>query len=60
MFKITKQAEHTVAYVTEFVADTEDDVKNLPTTNVAPGSVCIVTATSNVYMLNNQNTWVQL
>lgn len=60
MFKITKQNERTATYVTEFVADEEADIQELPTTEVAPGSVCIVTATSNVYMLNNQEEWIRL
>lgn len=59
MFNIVKQSDHATAYVTEFVADTEADVANLPTT-VAPGSTCIVIDTSNVYMLNNKKEWKQI
>lgn len=43
----------------EYVADTENDVNNLPT-DCLPGSSCIVAETSNVYMLNNQGQWVLL
>lgn len=62
MIKIIKQNEHTSVYVTEFVADTEDDIKDLPTepSKVYPGSTCIVVATASVYMLNNQQEWIKL
>lgn len=59
MINIMKQSNKVQAYVNEYVADTEDDIKDLPITD-APGSVCIVIATSNVYMLDNQKTWNQL
>jgi hypothetical protein len=57
MFNIMKQGDHFTAYITEFAADSEADVANLPTT-VAPGSSCIVIETSNVYMLNNNREWM--
>ena len=62
MINIIKQNDNISTYVTEFVADTEDDIKNLPTsiTEVYPGSTCIVVATSNVYMLNNKMEWIKL
>jgi hypothetical protein len=59
MFNIIKQGDHASAYVTEFVADEEADVTNLPTT-VAPGSSCIVIETSDVYMFNNKKEWKKL
>lgn len=62
MVNIIKKNDNISAYVTEFVADTEDDIATLPTSvdKVYPGSTCIVTATANVYMLNNQGQWVKL
>lgn len=59
MFNITKQGEHSTAYVTEYVADTTADVADLPTNN-APGSTCIVIETADVYMLNNKKEWKKL
>lgn len=59
MFNIIKQGERSTAYVTEYVADTETDIVNLPT-NSAPGSTCLVIETSNVYMLNNKKEWKKL
>ena len=62
MINIIKKNDNISAYVTEFVADTEDDIKDLPTdiSKVFPGSTCIVVATSDVYMLNNNQEWVKL
>lgn len=62
MFRIIKQNDDVQKNIKEFVADTEADVADLPTSSneVDPGSTCIVVATSNVYMLNNQKEWVKL
>ena len=59
MYRLYKQNDDTQAYVTEFVADTHNDVKDLPT-SVYPGSVCIVAASTNVYILNASKQWVLL
>ena len=62
MINIIKKNDNVSAYVTEFVADTEADIKDLPTdtSKVFPGSTCIIVATSDVYMLNNNQEWVKL
>lgn len=60
VYTIYKQNTRVDPYVVEIVVDEESDVEDLPTTKVTPGSVCIVTATSNVYMLNNQKEWIQI
>lgn len=59
MINIMKQSNNTSAYVIEYVADEEADVAKLPT-NVAPGSICLVVATSQVFMLNNKKEWIEL
>ena len=59
MFRLYKQNDDTQAYVTEYVADTESDVADLPT-DVYPGSTCIVAATASVYILNASKEWVKL
>lgn len=59
MYRLYKQNDDIQAYVTEFVADTVEDVKDLPTT-VYPGSTCIVTENSSVYMLNASKQWVEI
>lgn len=60
MYNVMQQNSHITAYVTQFIADTEADIADLPTDEVSPGSTCIVAATSTVYILNNQGEWVAL
>lgn len=57
MYKIREQSGELEAYVTEFIADTEADMADVPTKNCAIGSTCLVIETSNVYMLNNDREW---
>lgn len=59
MYRLYKQNDNIQTYVTEFVADTEADIANLPTT-VYPGSTCIVAESSKVYILNASKQWVEL
>lgn len=59
MYRLYKQNDDISAYVCEFVADSAEDIKNLPKT-AYPGSTCLVTSTSDVYILNAQKQWVKL
>jgi hypothetical protein len=59
MTSIIKQNDKTSTYVVQYIADTEEDVKDLPT-NVYPGSTCIVASSANVYIFNNNKEWVKL
>lgn len=59
MYRLYKQNDDVAAYVSEFVADSASDIQNLPT-NVYPGSTCLITSTSDVYILNAQKQWVKL
>lgn len=59
MYRLYKQNDDTQAYVTEYVADNDEDIANLPTT-VYPGSTCIVASTASVYILNASREWVKL
>lgn len=59
MYRLYKQNDDTQAYVTEFVADNDEDIASLPTT-VYPGSTCIVAATASVYILNASREWIKL
>lgn len=59
MFSIIKENDETKYTLTEYIADTESDIANLPITCL-PGSTCIVIETSEVYMLNNQKQWKKL
>ena len=51
MYRLYRQNDDTQAYVTEYVADTDTDVADLPT-DVYPGSTCIVADSASVYILN--------
>lgn len=57
MFSITTQGNKTMPYLTEFVADSESDLKKIDISAIAPGSTCIIIETSEVYILNNKKEW---
>lgn len=59
MFKVYKNSDTTTSYVVEIVADTIDDIEDLPT-NFTPGSDCIVLEDSSVWMLGNDEVWHRL
>lgn len=58
MFDIIKQANKVAAYLTEFIADKEADIQQLPT-HIAPGSKCIVIESGNTYYLNCSHQWTK-
>ena len=58
MFDIMKQANKISAYLTEYIADKEADIKQLPT-HIAPGSKCIVIESGNTYYLNCSHQWTK-
>lgn len=62
MISMYKQNDNISAYVSEFVCDTEADIKDLPTdkNKVYPGSTCLVASTSEVYILNASREWVKI
>lgn len=59
MYNVIKQNDNISAYVTEFVADTVNDIQTLPT-DVYPGSTCIVASDASVYILNASRQWIKL
>ncbi len=56
MYSTIKTGDKQSPYVVELIADTDEDISTLPT-HYAPGSTCIVVASSSVYVLNNQKEW---
>lgn len=63
MFKITKNGNTSSSCVVDILADSNADIANLPTkasAGIEAGSTCIVVATSEVYILNNQDEWTKL
>lgn len=59
MYRLYKQNDDVAAYVSEFIADTTADLEDLPK-SVYPGSTCLITSTSDVYVLSAQKKWVKL
>lgn len=60
MYNVISNGNNVQSAVTEFVADTLNDIDTLPTTGITPGSDCIVLEDSSVWMLGNDKTWHQL
>lgn len=44
----------------EYILDKERDLDEVPITGCAPGSVCFVIETSEVYMLNSNKEWKKI
>ncbi|MCM1324299.1 MAG: hypothetical protein NC218_09060 [Acetobacter sp.] len=60
MLQLYKQNDKTQVYVNQYVADTEEDMKQIPLDTLYPGSTCIVTSTVDVYMLSASKEWIKL
>lgn len=59
MINIVKQNDNVSSYVTELVADTPEDVKNL-STEYYPGSSCLIVSTGEIYILSPSKIWVKI
>lgn len=59
MFKAIKESGKEKYNVTEFVCDTIDDIKDLPTA-VEVGSTALVVEGTKVFMLNNNKEWKEI
>ena len=57
MYYVIRSADKSAPYVTELVADTDADVKDIQVDLYEPGTTCIVIENSSVYMLNTQKEW---
>ena len=44
----------------EYILDKDRDVDEVPSTGCAPGSVCFIIETSDVYMLNSNKKWKKI
>jgi len=60
MISIIRQNDNISTYVTEFLVDNESDISSINTKRVDPGSTCLVAATGDVYILNNEKQWKKL
>lgn len=62
-YRIIRNKDKATSYVSEIVADSVDDIPNLPTNashGLDPGSTCFVIASTDIYMLNNADEWKKL
>ncbi len=58
MSYLVKQGGKTDYNYKEYMCDTASDIANININECSPGSVAYVIATGDVYMLNNERTWV--
>ena len=59
-YRVISNGSNIQSSVVEIVADTLQDVADLPTTDYGVGSDCICLEDSSVWMLGNDATWHQL
>ena len=59
MYKAIKESGKVKYNVTEFICDTIEDIKDLPTT-VEVGSTALVVEETKVFMLNNNKEWKEI
>ena len=59
-YRIIKNGDTTPGSVVEIVADTLEDITNLPTEDVGVGSTCITLEDASVRMFGNDGLWHQL
>ena len=60
MINLYKQDGEILYGIKEFLLDSEDDVKDLPTKKIHVGSMAMVIPTGAIYMLNGLSEWVPL
>lgn len=59
MYSVMKENNSTQYGLTQYVCDTEADIKSLPTT-ARPGSTCILIEGARVFMLTVNRQWKEL
>lgn len=60
MYSILQSGNNVTPYVAELMVDTPDEIAEINIDSIRPGSTCIVTSTSEVFMLNNKKEWAKL
>ena len=58
MINLYKQDGEILYGIKEFLLDTVEDVKNLPTKNMKTGSTAVVISTGDTYIFNGNKQWV--
>ena len=57
---LIRQGSRTDYNYKEYILDKERDLDEVPITGCAPGSVCFIIETSDVYMLNSNKEWKKI
>ena len=60
MINLYKQDGEILYGIKEFLLDSEDDVKDLPTKKIHVGSMAMVIPTGSIYVLNGLSEWVEM
>ena len=58
-YSIMKQNDKIQYNIVEYIVDSTSEINTLPT-DIGPGSTCLVTGTSEVYVLNTNKQWVKM
>lgn len=58
MIYLVKQGGKTDYNYKEYFCDAAADIANINVNDCSPGSVAYIIATGDVYILNNERTWV--
>lgn len=59
-FRISNQNGQNAYNLREYIADTKDNLTEIKTAGLAPGSTCFIIDTSEYYMLNTKYEWVKV
>lgn len=58
MYKVVKNGDHSDPYKVSIIADSPEDLNNMETSNMTPGSSCaILDENPKLYILGNDGTW---
>jgi hypothetical protein len=61
MIVIREQSGKTATYVTDYIADTEEELEELPISpQCAKGSTCLCVENNSLYLLDGTNHWVRI
>ena len=60
MITLYKQDGETSYGIKEFLLDTPEDIKSLPTLQIKPGSSALIISTGALYLFNGEKKWVPL
>ena len=60
MYNIKQQGDTVQNGIMEYVADTRDDIKKIPTNMGLMGSTCLVIEDSSVWILGSDKKWHEL